>query len=527
MADPSGAIATWTVVFTDLVGSTAWRIRVGETSFDLTRQDLDRRISEVLAEHGPAVVKSTGDGVMAGFGSTASALRCAVAIQQAIDTRNQAARSIEGEEPALLRIGISVGDAVEEEGDLHGTAVVEASRLCDVAGAGAILCTGAVRTVSANRSGCRFGPSQTVELKGIPGPISVHEVLWTDLPAPGRPLTFRVLGPLAVDLDGAPVPVGGPKEQQVLALLLCRAGTAVPVDVLVDELWPDVPPRTAERTVHAYIARLRKALPGGKDLLTTVGRGYRLAADPMQLDATRFEAQARTGRERLTDGDAAGAVASLASALGEWTGPAYGEFLESPACAAEAERLAGLRLTALEDRIEAELATGAAAELVGELESLVRDHPFRERLWGHLLLALYRAGRQRDALDAYQRARSVLVDELGIEPGPELRRLEAAILDQDASLDRTSRAAPAPPPGFPLLLEAVGPAFLGRGAELDRLRGMWAEAVDGHGAFVSILGPEGMGKTRLVAEIAREASDGGGAVLYGRCDHSHRGATSL
>lgn len=149
------------------------------------------------------------------------------------------------------------------------------------------------------------------------------------------------------------------------------------------------------------------------------------------------------------------------------------------ACASEARRLDELRLAVLEDRVDADLTAGAGAELVAEIEGLVADHPFRERLWGQLMLALYRSGRQRDALATYQRARSVLVDELGLEPGPELRRLEAAILDHDPALD-VSRAEPeAGPGGLPVALEALGPAYVGREAELDWLRSAWVDAASG------------------------------------------------
>ena len=155
------------------------------------------------------------------------------------------------------------------------------------------------------------------------------------------------------------------------------------------------------------------------------------------------------------------------------------------------------------------------------------EQPFRERRWAQLMLALYRSGRQRDALDAYQRARRLLVDELGVEPGPELRRLEAAVLAQDPSLDLLSPAPVSAPGALPGALTEVGPAFVGREAELAWLGDAWADAVDGRGGFVSVLGPEGIGKTRLAAELARTVHADGAAVLYGRCDHAHRGARAL
>jgi class 3 adenylate cyclase len=194
-------VGTWTVLFTDQVGSTAMRVRVGEEAFDAIRADLDARVALALSAHGVVVTKSTGDGVMGGFSSTAAALRCAVAIQQAVADRNHTVgEEVVGSQVVALRIGISVGDAVVENGDLQGTAVVEAARLCAAASGGTILCTEAVRVVSANRSGCTFGPVRQVALKGLPGPVAVQEVTWAPLPyEPGeRRLACRVLGPLEV-----------------------------------------------------------------------------------------------------------------------------------------------------------------------------------------------------------------------------------------------------------------------------------------------------------------------------------------
>ena len=528
-------VGTWTVLFTDQVGSTAMRVRVGEEAFDGIRADLDAGVATALTAHGVVVTKLTGDGVMGGFTSTAAALRCAVAIQQAVVERNRTAREgVAGSEAPALRIGISVGDAVMEDGDLHGTAVVEAARLCAAATGGTILCSETVSVVSSNRSGCSFGPLRAMDLKGLPGPVQAHEVTWEPLPyEPGEHrLAFRVLGPLEV-LDGdRPVAVGGPKERLVLALLLARVNSPVSVDALVEAVWGGRPPRTAERTVHAYVARLRRTLeprrPPGEPstVLVTVGRGYELRLNAAQLDAARFTELAARGSDQLVSGDDA-AASTLRQALGLWRGEAFREFGEVEACVAESRGLEELRLALVEDRVDADLAAGQSTELVGEIETLLRHEPFRERLWGQLMLALYRSGRQRDALEAYQRARRLLADELGIEPGPELRRLEAAVLAQDPSLDVLRPVPAAAPGGLPAALAAVGPAFLGRETELGWLREAWAGAVDGRGGFVSVLGPEGIGKTRLVAELAREVHDEGAAVLYGRCDHAHRGARAL
>ncbi len=326
--------------------------------------------------------------------------------------------------------------------------------------------------------------------------------------------------PLTVLQGGAAVAVGGPKERLVLAHLVARANQVVPIDALVEAVWADRPPRSAERTLQAYVARLRGILepdrPSGVEstMLLRTGAGYRLHVESWQVDALRFEELAARGSHQLHDGDRA-ALVTLREALALWRGEALGEFRAIEACDSEARRLEEMRLVAVEDRLDAELAAGAASEVVAELESLVAQHEFRERLWGQLMLALYRSGRQRDALGAYRRARTVLVEQMGIEPGRELRSLEAAILEQDPALDLAG--AVAAPFGLPSPLESVGPAFVGRDAELAWLRTAWLDAADGRGGFVSVLGPEGMGKTRLLAELAREVQRSGGVVLYARC----------
>ena len=214
---------------------------------------------------------------------------------------------------------------------------------------------------------------------------------------------FGVLGPLTVVQGGAAIGVGGPKERLVLAQLVARANNVVPIDALVEAVWADHPPRSAERTLQAYVARLRGIFepdrpPGVEStMLIRTGSGYRLHAESWQVDALRFEELAKRGAQQLRDGDGA-ALLTLREALALWRGDALGEFRDVEACEAEARRLEEMRLVALEDRLDAELAAGATSEVVAELESLVAQHEFRERMWGQLMLALYRSGRQRDAL---------------------------------------------------------------------------------------------------------------------------------
>jgi YVTN family beta-propeller protein len=249
----------------------------------------------------------------------------------------------------------------------------------------------------------------------------------------GADIEFRVLGPLEVLARGAPIALGGAKQRALLAVLLLHRREAVSTDRLVEELWGERPPPTATKTVQVYVSQLRKALGGG--LLETHGRAYLLAAEPEQVDLDRFDALAASGRHALENGDDDTAVRLLRGALELWRGPPLADFAYESFAQSEIARLDEARLAALEDRIDAELALGRHTGLVAELEALVREHPRRERLQGQLMLALYRAGRQADALARYGEARSALIDKLGLEPGRALGELERKILIRDPSLD--------------------------------------------------------------------------------------------
>ena len=250
--------------------------------------------------------------------------------------------------------------------------------------------------------------------------------------APEDAVEFRILGPLEASRCGQPLELGVGKQRALLVLLLLRAGEVVSTDRLIDALWGERPPPSALNSVHIYVSQLRKALGNGR--LETHGRGYLLALEPEQLDLGRFERLLVDGRELLASGEPDRAANALRAALGLWHGPPLSDVAFEPFAQAEIARLEELRLAALEERIEADLVLGRHAELVPELEGLVREHPLRERLRAQLMLALYRSGRQSEALDAYQQARRLLSTELGLEPGRTLRELEAAILRHDAQL---------------------------------------------------------------------------------------------
>jgi len=247
-------------------------------------------------------------------------------------------------------------------------------------------------------------------------------------------IELLLLGPVELRVDGEPVALPA-KPRALLALLALHANRPVTRDTLVDELWEDRPPERAVKTVQVYVSQLRKAL--GRDRVKTTGGGYMLVLDEDELDLTRFERLLRAGREHLARGDAEDAVETLDAALALWRGePRY-----------DAGRLDELRATALEERAEAELALGRHAQLVADLEQLIAERPERERPRAQLMLALYRSGRQEEALALFRSTREDLVERLGIEPGPELRDLHARILQQDRELAAPSPvASPAPVP---------------------------------------------------------------------------------
>ena len=310
-------------------------------------------------------------------------------------------------------------------------------------------------------------------------------------------MDVRLLGPVEASVDERTVAVGAGKPRALLAILALHAGSTVSSDRLIDALWGERPPATAAKLVQLHVSQLRKALAAagnGKQILTR-GHGYELRLGPDELDVTRFQRLVASGRPR--------------EALTLWRGPALDDVAGEPFAAAEVRRLEELRLAAVELAIDIDLDAGRHRDVVGELEALVLDEPLREKLHAQRMLALYRSGRQADALAAYGQARTALVEQIGVEPGPELRRLHEAILRQDSALNPPA----ARPLELPPELDASTP-LVGRGVELDRLREHWRRARDGDGRLVLIVGARGMGKTRLAAELAAEVRGDGGTVLY-------------
>ncbi|MDJ0663167.1 MAG: BTAD domain-containing putative transcriptional regulator [Acidimicrobiia bacterium] len=312
-------------------------------------------------------------------------------------------------------------------------------------------------------------------------------------------MDFRILGQVGVVDEGESLKLGSSRQQRLLALLLISPNRVVSTDRLLEELWAGDPPDTARHTLHVYVSRLRKALDEGSSRLVRDGTGYRLVVEDGELDSTVFERLAADGKAALARADATSAADLLRNALGLWEGPAFGGLADDGSLRQEAIRLDELRQSALEDRVWADLELGRHGEVVEELQDLTIRYPFREGFAEQLMLALYRCGRQAEALRAFQSARSNLATELGIEPGPALRLLEAQILAQDPSLELdAARQSSSGPRELPLQRTS----FVGRERELAK----GAKLLDGC-RLLTLTGAPGSGKTRLALRLAADHAD--------------------
>ena len=347
-------------------------------------------------------------------------------------------------------------------------------------------------------------------------------------------MDFRILGSLQVLDEGRVIALGGSKQRALLGVLLIHANEALSTDRLIEELWGEHPPATAAKTVQVHVSRLRKVLASGagdgsEDLVVTREHGYELALDPERLDAHRFERLVAEGRADLAAGEPRRAASAHEAALAMWRGPPLDDLAYEPFAQREISRLEDLHVAALEEMIDAKLALGDHGEVVRRLEGLIADHPYRERLRAQLMLALYRCDRQADALQAYQDARRVLVEELGIEPGARLRELEGSILAQEPALalpaardDAADAPSPAPPArDLPtgvvtfLLTDIEGSSRLweadprAMAAALEHHDGLIADTAEAHGG--RLLKAKGEGDSTLT--VYRRASDAVAAAV--------------
>src|SRR5215468_141677 len=330
-------------------------------------------------------------------------------------------------------------------------------------------------------------------------------------------MRFGVLGPLEVRSDGGLLTIRGVKERRLVGLLLLRANSVVPVDDIIEALWGAGPPPSAAKSVQVYVVRVRKILEprgpaGDGSVLSRRGLGYALCADGGQVDALRFADLVARARKAAAAGAYDTVAPVLREALSLWRGAAYADFQDTLFGATEAARLDEMRLGAVEARIDADLALGRHAEVTSELEALVHKHPLRERFWSQLMLALYRGGRQSDALAAYRRVRAVLADELGLEPGEELRSVEQAVLRQQVPTLPPPAAHRDAAGAFQAAATRALPRdntnFTGHQAELAHLMGALAHGT-ANGAVVGIHaigGMAGVGKTAFAVHAAHQVA---------------------
>ena len=330
-------------------------------------------------------------------------------------------------------------------------------------------------------------------------------------------MEFGVLGPLQVRSDGRPVQVGAPMQRALLAALLLHANQVVPAEKLIDYLWDQTPPPSARTTLQNYILRLRRLLPArperaARPLLVTRAPGYLLQLRPGELDLDRFQRLVADARASTAQGQFERAASLLRDALALWRGPPLCDVASETLRRMHLPRLEDQRLGALEARIDAELSLGLHAELTGELHGLVDEQPLRERFRVQRMLALYRCGRQAEALQVYRSTWRLLHDELGIQPGPELRRLEQAILREDSSLDLPAIAAAGRPPAAAISLPHQLPLaitdFTGRRQHIDALDRLLGSEADTTAVVISaIAGTAGVGKTALAVHWAHRVRD--------------------
>lgn len=498
------------VLFSDM-GWTALGARVDDDQANRLRREHFEVVRRAVAEHRGHELNTTGDGVLVLFRSARDALACGQAILD--------------HTPGIgldVRVGVDAGEPIVEGGDVYGTVVSTASRLCAAARPGQIVVSDLVRSLVGRRGGVRFNALGPLRLNGLADPVVAFGVTLISQPAAphgaGGRLSAGLLGPLEISRDGERVEPTSPKQRALLIDLLIHRGKTVGRDRLIDDLWGEHPPATAAGVVQNYVSQLRRVL--GADVVLTAGQGYSLAVDHLTVDVAEFEAYLDRARDARDAGDAESARQAISDALALWRGEPLADVVFEPFAQAEINRLRELRAVALELQLEAEIVGGRHREAVARLEAAVTEHPLHERLWWLLMLALYRSGRQADALHAYQRARTVLADELGLDPGAELRHLERAILEQRDDLDQLLRTR--------LVVAArwgtrSSSPLVGRIEEWDVLVRFLDGTAQPEACLLLMVGEAGIGKTRLIEQVQRHVAVRGGSVIAGRGFEAERG----
>jgi len=439
-APPSGAVA---FLFSDVEGSTQLLRELSDDYAPLIDAH-GRLLRETFETYGGRVVDSQGDSFFVVFPRIRDAAAAAAQAQRMLASHAWPNGTV-----VRVRIGLHAGEPLVAEERYVGLGVHRAARICAAAHGGQVLLSQAAGSLLADNEPPDVGLRDLGEhrLKDFDRAERLFQLDIDGLPSDfpplrteqqGQPsrvsLEFRILGPLEVVKDGQALALGGQRQRSVLALLLLRRGEVVSVDGLVDAIWGENPPRTATTSLQNIVSQLRKVL--GPERLVTRAPGYVLALGGDEVDADRFTRLVEEARGKDPDERAR----RLNEALELCRGPALADFAYELFAQTEIERLEELRLAALEERIEADIERGRHAEVVGELEALVSQHPLRERARGQLMVALYRSGRQAEALSTYQDARRTLLEDLGIDPSPALQQLHAAILRQDRALAGTPSA---------------------------------------------------------------------------------------
>ena len=451
-SQPSSVIRTFLIA--DLRGYTRFSDSRGDEAAGALAERFVAVATEGIELRSGAIVEVRGDEILAVFDSAREALRAALDLQEAA-TGEQLLADLG------IGIGIDAGEAVPLGSGFRGRALNMAARLCARARPGEILVTPELVHLAGALDDIRFDDRGPVRLKGISRPVSILAI--SRPTAPGQPpagadatpghLEFRLLGPLEVTDGGRPVTLGGPRQRLVLAHLLLSANRIVTMEELIERVWDEEPPHAARNTIQSYVSHLRAVL--GAERIEGRTPGYVVHAEPEELDLLRFEQLLRRSRRQLPT-EPREAVTTIEEALELWRGSPLSDLADSPSLTGEIARHQELRTAAVEDLVAARHSMGEHAEVLPDLERMVAEHPLRERLWTHLVLARYRAGRQAEALDGFRRAQELLADELGIDPSPELQDLQRRILQQDPTLQLTGK----PLRGY-RLLERVGEGAFG------------------------------------------------------------------